>query len=148
MQMTSLFPFQLQRCSVAEALTAHSSNIQEWVDERGLATSVPKSTITLFTPQFAQSNTHPQVILNNSMLPLEKTPLIPTVAFDSRFKFWAHIKSIVTRTSLCINIHKALTGTNWGQQKENIPITYIYIYPLSNPFSCIQLPFGFTTIPN
>ena len=40
-----------------EALTAHSSNIVEWTDERGLATSAPKSTITLCTPRLAQSNT-------------------------------------------------------------------------------------------
>ena len=41
---------------MAEALTVHSSNIAEWADERGLAISAPKSTITLFFPQFAQSN--------------------------------------------------------------------------------------------
>ena len=34
------------------------------------------------TPQFAQSNTHTRVILNNSLLPLERTPCIPT-----HFKF-------------------------------------------------------------
>ena len=46
---------------MTDALTAHSSNIEECADERDLAISAPKSTITLFTPQFAQSNTHPQV---------------------------------------------------------------------------------------
>ena len=34
-------------------------NIEEWADEQALAISTPKSTITLFTPQFAQSNIHP-----------------------------------------------------------------------------------------
>ena len=45
---------------MAEALFADSPNIEEWVDERGLAISAPKSIITLITPQFAQSSTHPQ----------------------------------------------------------------------------------------
>ena len=71
---------------MAEALTAaHSSNIEERVDERGLAICAPKSTITLFTPQFTKSNTHPQVTLNNSLLPLEKTPCILGVTFEPHF---------------------------------------------------------------
>ena len=57
---------------MAEALSAHSPIIEKWEDERNLAISAPKSTITLFTPQFA----HPRVTLNNSILPLEKTPCI------------------------------------------------------------------------
>ena len=35
-----------------------------------------------------------------------------------------HVKSLVTRALPHINILKALTGTNWGQQKETILITY------------------------
>ena len=62
-------------------------------DERGLAISVPKSTITLFTPQFAQSNTHPQLTLNNSIPPLEHTPCTLGVTFNPHFKFNVHVKS-------------------------------------------------------
>ena len=70
-----------------DALSAHSANIEELSDERGLANSAPKSTITLFTIQFAQSSTHPQVSLNNSILPLERIPCILGVTFDPHFKF-------------------------------------------------------------
>ena len=56
-------------------------------NERGLAIYVPKSTIILFTSPFAQSNTHPQVTLNNSILPLERTQSIPGVTLDPHFKF-------------------------------------------------------------
>ena len=108
---------------MAEALSAHSPNIEEWADERGLVISAPKF-ITLFISQFAQSNTHPQVTQNNSMLPLERTPNILGVTFDHHFKFNAHVKSLVTRALPRINILRALTGTNWGQQKETIIITY------------------------
>ena len=78
-----------------------------------LAISVPKSAITLFTPQFAQSNVLPQVTLNNSILPSERTPCILRETLDSHFKFDAHVKSLVIRTLSRINIIKALTGTNW-----------------------------------
>ena len=50
---------------MAEALTVHSSNIDEWADERSLVISAPKSIITLFIPNFEQSDTHSRVILNN-----------------------------------------------------------------------------------
>ena len=49
---------------MAEPLTAHALNIGTWVDERFLAISAPKSIISLFIPQFAQSNTHHHVTLN------------------------------------------------------------------------------------
>ena len=81
--------------------------------------------MTLFTLQFVQSNTHPQVTLNNSLLSLEKTLRILGVTFDTNLKFYAHVKSIVTRALPRIIMLKALDGTNWGQQKETITITYM-----------------------
>ena len=41
-----------------------------------------KSTITLFTTQFAQSSTEPRVTVNNSLLALERTPRILVVTID------------------------------------------------------------------
>ena len=41
-----------------------------------------------------------------------------------KFNAQAHVKSLVTRALPRINILKALIGTNWGQQKEIILITY------------------------
>ena len=87
---------------MAEDVTANSLNIEEWANERGLVISATKSTITLFTFQFAQPNTHIQVILKNSMLPLERTPCILGVAFDH-----CHVKSLVTQSLPRINILKA-----------------------------------------
>ena len=84
-----------------------------------------QSSQPVITPQFMQSNTHPRVTLNNTLLPLERTPHILGVTFDPHFKFWAHLKSILTRTSPRINIIKAPANTNWGGQKETMLITYI-----------------------
>ena len=100
---------------MAESLSAYSPIIEEWADERGLAIFAPKSIITLFTPQFVQSNTHPQVSLHNSILPQERTPCILGVTFDPHFKFNGNVKSLVTRALRRINILKGLTGTNWSQ---------------------------------
>ena len=130
MQMTSLFsvptPTLLRRLKPLPSM--HQILRSRRMNKVYLCISAPKSTITLFTPQFVQSNTHPQVTLNNSILPLERTPCILGVTFDPHFKFNAHVKSLVTRALPRINILKALTGTNWGQQMETILITYQVFY--------------------
>ena len=73
-----------------------------------------------------QFYTYPQVIQNNSLLPLERTHCILGVTFDVHFKSNAYVKSIVTQALPRINIFKSLAGTNWGQPKETILIiTYV-----------------------
>ena len=49
------------------------------------------------------------------------------MTFDPHSKFMAPVETIISRASFRINILMALAGTNWGQQKESILITYIYI---------------------
>ena len=56
--------------SAASALTAHAARVVEWADDRGLAISTPKSTVTLFTSDRHQSHTHPHIPLRNAPLPL------------------------------------------------------------------------------
>ena len=82
---------------------------------------------------------------NNSILPLERTPCIlgVTFDFDHHFKFDAHVKSIVTQASPRITILMVLAGTNWGQTKETIIITYRLYVPYPVPFhvcSCHLVP--------
>ena len=88
------------------------------------------------TPQFAQSSTHRRVTLNNSLLPLKKTPHTGS-DFQLSFQFKAHDQSIVARVSSRISILKALDDTNWSQQNKTMFITYT---SLSDPFSWMQLP--------
>ena len=142
MLMTSPFPVPTPTlirgpsCLSAEALSAYLSNIEEWAYEQGFAINAPKSINT----QFVQSNIHPQVTLNNSILPLERTPCILGMTFNPHLKFNTHVtsKSLVTRALPRIYILKALTGTKWGQQKETILITYISLIR-SLFFSYMQL---------
>ena len=65
------------------------------------------------------------------------------VTSNPHVTFLAHVNSIVTRASSCINILKALAGTNWGQKKETARFTYIFLK--SDTFSCMLLPFGSLT---
>ena len=97
----------------------------EWADERGLIISAPKSTVTLFTSDTRQSHTHPQVSLPDSILPLERHPRILRVTFDPHFTFIPHVSSLISRVFPRLNLLRALTGTDWGQQKETLLTTFI-----------------------
>ena len=110
--------------TAARHLSMHAERVGEWADERGLAISAPKSNVTLFTPDLRQSRNHPTVHLNNSPLPLERNPRILGVKLDPHFTFSPHIDAIIKRIAPRINILKALTGTNWGQEKETLLITF------------------------
>ena len=109
-----------------EVLSAHSLNNEDWADERDLAISVPKSTITLLNPEFAQPSNHPQVTLNHSILPLERPPCVLGVTLDPHLKFNAHVKSLVTRASPIINV---LNGTKYqlgSEEGNHTPHLYIH----------------------
>jgi len=149
MLMASLFPVPTPTLiRWHRPFLARSPNIEEWADEQGLAISASKSTITLFT-------LYPQLTLNNSILPLERTPCLLRITFDPHFKFNAHVKSLVTGTLPCINILKALAGTNCGQQKKTIFITsmyliqfhFMYAAPIWFPNYYLTIPYSETTNP-
>ena len=108
----------------AAALSEHANRVSLWAADLGLTLSAPKSTVTLFTPDTRQFHHHPHVTLNNTPLPLAQYPRILGVTLDPRFNFGHHIKNIISRASPRINILRALAGTNWGQQKEIIVLSY------------------------
>ena len=98
--------------------------ISDWATTNKLTIAPTKSSVTLFTPWSKQFNSHPQVSINNSIIPLDKNPKILGVTFDPMFTFGPHIKNITTKTSKRLNIIKALAGTTWGHQKETLSLTY------------------------
>ena len=108
----------------ASALTEHASRVTNWAEDHGLSISAPKSTVTLFTSDKRQSHAHPQVTLQNTILPLNRHPRLLGVTLDPHLTFSQHISSLITRAAPRINILKALAGTNWGQQAETIALTY------------------------
>ena len=100
---------------------------EEWADERGLAISAPKSTITLFTPLFAQSNTHPRVTLNFPLIPWKDSlytgsDLWPSLQFQCPCQIYNHPG---------LTPYQHPQGPCWyrlGSTKEN------HTYPLHVPY--------------
>ena len=86
--------------------------------------SAPKSSVTLFTPDPAQANTHPKIKIADSEIPLVRSPKLLGVYLDTFFSFNKHCVQVANRVSKINNVLKALAGTNWGQQKETLLMTY------------------------
>ena len=86
--------------------------------------SAPKSTVTLFTTDPKQANTHPKIKISDAELPLVRNPKLLGVYLDILFSLNTHCVQVANRVSKINNVLKALAGTNWGQQKETLLLTY------------------------
>ena len=107
-----------------DILHNHLSSIESWPSPMNLSIAPHKSSLTLFTPQYKQSKTQPQIIINNTPVPLEKEPKILGVTFDIHFSFSMHVKNITKRANFKLKVLKALACSSWGHQKETMLNTY------------------------
>ena len=72
--------------------------------QNSLLISAPKSSVTLFTPDPAQANTHSKIKIADSEIPLVRSPKLLGMYLDTFFSF--------NRVSKRNNVLKALAGTN------------------------------------
>ena len=98
--------------------------MSRFLRDNSLLISAPKSTVTLFTPDPKQANTHPKIKISDAELPLVCNPKLLGVYLDTFFSFNTHFVQVANRVSKRNNVFKALAGTNWGQQKETLLLTY------------------------
>jgi len=109
---------------ITSRLNTYLTTLSNFLTDRHLIISTQKSSVTLFTPDNAQLDTHPQVTINGNLLPLVKTPKILGVTFDPKLTFRTHSTNVATNINRRNNILRSLTGTSWGQSKETILSTY------------------------
>ena len=94
-----------------------------FVRDNSLLISAPKSTY-LVTPDPKQANTHPKIKISGAELPLVRDPKLLGVYLDTFFSFNTRCVQVTNRVSKINNVLKALAGTNWGQQKEVLLLTF------------------------
>ena len=92
--------------------------------DNSLLISAPKSTVTLFTPDPNQANTHPKIKFSDAELTLVRNSKRLGVYLDTLFSFNVHCIQVANRVSKRNNALKSLAGTDWGQQKETLLLTY------------------------
>ena len=82
----------------------------------------------LFGPEPEKDNmsqlSHAKIKIADSELPLVRSHNILGVYLDTFFSFNNHCVQVANRVSKRYNVLKALAGTNWGQQKETLLMTY------------------------
>ena len=87
-----------------------------YLRENSLLISAPKSTVTLFTPDKHQFQTHPDITLEDTHIPLERSRKILGVIYDPSFHM--HCTYVSDRIDKRNNMLKALAGSSWGQEEE------------------------------
>ena len=68
--------------------------------------------------------THQKIKISDAELPLVHNPVYLGVYLDTFFSFNTHCVQVANRVSKINNVLKALAGTNWGQQKETLLLSY------------------------
>ena len=99
-------------------------DVSIYLKDNSLLISAPKSTVTLFTPDKHQFQMHPDIILEATQLPLERSPKILGVIMDPSISFHKHCNYVADRIDKRNNMLKALAGSSWGQNKETLLMTY------------------------
>ena len=86
--------------------------------------SAAKSTVALFWPDTHEHRLCPQVKLAGQVQTLEKKSNVLGVTLDPHLTHTQHCNNIALKVLQRNNVLKALTGSNWGCDKENLPATY------------------------
>ena len=101
-------------------INSYLRDVSIYLKENSLLISAPKSTVTLFTPDKHQFQTHPDITLEDTQLPLDRNPKILGVIMDPSLSFHYVSDRIDKRN----NMQKSLAGSSWGQEKKTLLLTY------------------------
>ena len=71
-------------------INSYLREVSIYLKDNSLLISAPKSTVTLFTPEKHQFQMNPDIILEDSQLPLERSPKILGVLMDPSLSFHMH----------------------------------------------------------
>ena len=98
-------------------------DVSIYLKDNSLLISATKSTVTLFTPDKHQVQMHPDITLEDTQLPLERSPTILGVILDPSISFHKHCNYVSDRIDKRNNMLKALVGSSWGQDKQTLLMT-------------------------
>ena len=102
-------------------INSYLRDVSIYLKDNSLLISAPKST-TLFTPDKHQFQMHPDITLEDTQLPLERSPKILGVIMDPYPS--TSTATMSDRIDKRNNMLKALAGSSWGQDKETLLLTY------------------------
>ena len=95
-----------------------------YLKENSPLISAPTSTVTFLTPDKHQFQMHPDITLEDTQLPLARSPKILGVIMDPSLSFHKHCTYVLDRIDKRNNLLKALAGSSYGHEKETLLLTY------------------------
>ena len=104
--------------------------ISIYLKDNSLLISAPKPTVTLFTTDKHQFQIHPNITIEDTQLPLERSPKILGVIMDTSLSFHKHCNYVSDRIDKRNNILKTLTRLSCGRDhpghriKKTLLLTY------------------------
>ena len=110
--------------AVCLEINAYLNTLDTWFKSRNLFISPSKSSATLFTTASNECNTELPIEINGEQVPTVKKPKFLGVTFDNLLSFKQHTEDLKAKVQTRNNILKALTGSDWGKDKETITNTY------------------------
>ena len=105
-------------------INTYLRDVSIYLKDNSQLISAPKSTVTLFTPDKHQFQMHPDITLEDTQLPLERSPKILGVILDSSISFHKHCNYVSDRIDKRNIMLKEVAGSTWGQDKETLLMTY------------------------
>ena len=96
-------------------ITNYLRDVSIYLKDNSLLISAPQSTVTLLTPDKHQFQMHPDITLEDTRLPLERSPKILGVILDPSISFNKHCNYVSDEIDKRNNMLKALAGSSWGQ---------------------------------
>ena len=108
----------------ARNVQSYLNSLENWLAQNRMTVSSQKSSVTLLTPDRHESSKHPRLTLGGQLIPLNKTPTILGLTYDTHMTFTPHVTNITTKASRKLNALKAVSNTKFGQQKESLAVMY------------------------
>ena len=86
-------------------ITNYLRDVSIYLKDNSLLISAPKSTVTLFTQDKHQFQMHPDITLEDTQLPLKRSPKILGVILDPSISFHKHCNYVSDRIDKRNNMH-------------------------------------------
>ena len=105
-------------------INSYLRDVGIYIKENSLLVSAPKSTVTLFTPDTHQFQAQLDITLEDTQLPLERSPKILGVIKDPLLSFHKHCKYVTDMIDKRKDMLRELAGSSWGHEKDTLLLTY------------------------
>ena len=110
----------------AEEMVQNGLNeIVNWTNKWKMVINVGKCETTIFTKHKKELTYKPNLSMNGEQIPYNKTPKFLGITFDRELTFKSHMENIAKKCKSRVSIMKALSGTDWGCQREELRMIYL-----------------------